>query len=152
VVGVLDVGGFGVVVGVDVGGFGVVVGVDVGGLGVEVGGFGVVVGGYSVVYVVVLTVVVSPVVIVAVLVAVPDCNRLLQKSNASEVCPTNASRPHFSTGSLISIVLMGTMKHVMNEFLRTFMRRTSYHLAPCHRAAALRLLVHSHPRRGQLRR
>lgn len=55
-------------------------------------------------YTVVLTVVVSPAVIVAVFVAVPDCNRLLQKSSASEVCPTNASKPHFSTGGIVSFV------------------------------------------------
>jgi len=63
---------------------------------------GVDVGGYKVVYVVVFTVVVCPEVIVAVRVAVPDLNRLLQKSSASEVCPTKASRPHFSTGRLVS--------------------------------------------------
>jgi hypothetical protein len=60
------------------------------------------VGGYRVVYVVVLTVVVSAEVTVAVRVAVPDCSRLLQNSSASDVCPTNASRPHFSTERLVS--------------------------------------------------
>jgi hypothetical protein len=106
--------GVGVVVGVVVGGLGVVVGglgvvvgglgVVVGGFGVVVGGFGVVVGGYRVVIDVIVAVVVSAEVIVAVRVAVPDRRRLLQNRNASEVCPTKASRPHFSTITLLETI------------------------------------------------
>ena len=51
-----------------------------------------VVGGYKVTYVVVWIIVVAPVVTVAVLVAVPDLRKLLQNTNASEVCPMKASR------------------------------------------------------------
>jgi hypothetical protein len=45
-----------------------------------------------VVLLVVVTVVVPPLVTVSV--AVPDLKMLLQKINASEVCPSKASRPH----------------------------------------------------------
>jgi hypothetical protein len=48
-----------------------------------------------VVFLVVVTVVVPPLVMVSV--AVPDFRMLLQKIRASEVCPSNASRPHCST-------------------------------------------------------
>jgi hypothetical protein len=119
VVGVV-VGGLGVVVG----GFGVVVGglgVVVGGFGVVVGGFGVVVGGYRVVNDVIVAVVVSAEVIVAVRVAVPDCSKLLQKRSASEVCPTKASRPHFSTivrlDTKLSVLVLSKSYH--REFLRS---------------------------------
>jgi uncharacterized membrane protein len=56
-----------------------------------------VVGGYNVIITVVFTVVVMPLVIVAVCVAVPDFRRLLQSKSASEVCPTKESNPHCET-------------------------------------------------------
>jgi hypothetical protein len=48
-----------------------------------------------VVFLVVVTVVVPPLVMVSV--AVPDFRMLLQKMRASEVWPSNASRPHSLT-------------------------------------------------------
>ena len=71
---------------------------DVDGFGVEVGGLtvelGFLVGGYRVVQTVVLVVVVSREVYVDVRTAVPPFKMLLQNSNASEVWPMKASRPH----------------------------------------------------------
>jgi hypothetical protein len=72
--------------------------VDDGGLAVELGAEG----GYKVVITVVLVVVVTPVVKVVVIVAVPLFRILLQNNKASEVCPTKASSPHFSTEATLA--------------------------------------------------
>lgn len=101
-VGVIDVGGLTVVdggdelgLGVEVGGVDVGLGVDVGGRTDELGGDG----GDIVVTTVLVVVVVALAVYVVVVVAVPPFKMLLQNINASDVWPTNASNPHFSTAT-----------------------------------------------------
>lgn len=80
------------------------VGLDVG-VGVGVGvGLGVAEGEMvTVVVVVVVAVLVNP--LVTVVVAVPDLKMLEQKSNASDVWPSNASSPHWLTVHAVSCEL-----------------------------------------------
>ena len=84
----------------------------------ETGGAGVDVG-RSVVTTVVLLVVVAVAMTVAVTVAVPPAKILLQNIDASAVCPTKASRPHFETRRMSAFGFLQTVLGKLYHHLRS---------------------------------